>query len=92
MAKGRLPWPALIFRHALTESQLDVTRNFTLVGAMTIAYISPHGVNGRHPVRRPFVQALHPSRREECAMDEGRFSISAQALDARLYARFDGTP
>src|SRR5215813_10116927 len=45
----------------------------------------PRGT-GRRPVRRSSVQVLRRSQCEECAImdNEGRFSISAQALYSRL--------
>src|SRR6516225_11710738 len=41
---------------------------------------------GRRPVRRSSVQVLRRSQCEECAImdNEGRFSLSAQALYSRL--------
>jgi rhodanese-related sulfurtransferase len=45
-----------------------------------VAYINATGLS-RHPVRRPIVQVLrHSSREERAIMDEGRFSISTQEL------------
>jgi rhodanese-related sulfurtransferase len=59
-------------------------RNFGLAFAAVVTYISGTGLS-RHPVRRPIVQALRHSLREERAiMDEGRFSISASDLYRRL--------
>src|SRR5437764_9147484 len=53
---------------------------FSVAAGRVISYIRKVG-SGRHPVRRPIVQSLRHSRREECAlMDEGRFSISARDL------------
>jgi hypothetical protein len=68
----------ILLRPASRSQQ--VIGKFGVAFAAAVTYISCTGLS-RHPVRRPIVQALRHSLREERAiMDEGRFSISASDL------------
>ena len=84
VAKGRLPWPALIFRHASAGSQSHVAQKFGSCRCGDLRLHLAHGVvqTPRQTADRPSSAPLAP--RGSALMDEGRFSVSAQSLYARL--------
>src|ERR1700730_15941748 len=82
--RGGCRGPAVIFGQPSSRSQPDVAQNFGVADADIIAYMSRHGVGQtpRQTADRPSSAPLAP--RGAHIRDEGRFSISAQALYHRL--------